>query len=497
MSEVENIVIPDGWATSPLRDISEKLVDGSHNPPKKQDSGLPMLSARNIEDGLLNWEANYRLIAEDDFESENKRTNIEANDVLLTIVGTIGRACVVPKNAPRFTLQRSVAVIKPIEIDPKFICYQLQSSRVQNYLNRNAKGTAQKGIYLKALGQMDMLVAPIEQQKRIVAKIEELFSHIDAGIEALKKAKQLLKQYRQSVLKAAVTGELTKEWREANKDDAQGSANVAGGRTPGATKLEPASQLLERILKERREKWEEQQLEQFKAKDKMPKDDKWKEKYKEPLIPEFEHVNNIPEIPDTWEWVTVSQLTTLVKDGPHYSPKYAKNGIPFITGGNVRPNGVDFENCKFITEELHEELSKRCKPELNDILFTKGGTTGIARVNTYDFEFNVWVHVAVLRLVNMNSIDPFYMQHALNSQLCYAQSQKYTHGVGNQDLGLTRMIKICLAIPPLEEQREVIGIIDRKMESIARTEEQIEHMLIMGEKDKQSILASAFSGGLQ
>ena len=114
---------------------------------------------------------------------------------------------------------------------------------------------------LESSKDYDIPLAPPEQQKRIVAKIEELFSHIDAGIEALKKAKQLLKQYRQSVLKAAVTGELTKEWREANKD-----------------KLEPASQLLERILKERRQKWEEQQLEQFKAKGKMPKDDKWKRK---------------------------------------------------------------------------------------------------------------------------------------------------------------------------------------------------------------------------
>lgn len=142
MREVEEVIVPEGWAKSPLRDISEKLVDGSHNPPKKQDSGLPMLSARNIENGLLNWDANYRFIDEDDFESENKRTNIEANNVLLTIVGTIGRACVVPKNSPRFTLQRSVAVIKPIEIDPKFVCYQLQSLRVQNLLNKNARGTA-------------------------------------------------------------------------------------------------------------------------------------------------------------------------------------------------------------------------------------------------------------------------------------------------------------------------------------------------------------------
>ena len=73
--------------------------------------------------------------------------------------------------------------------------------------------------------------------------------------------------------------------------------------------------------------------------------------------------------------------------------------LVFITGGNVRPNGIDFKNVKFISPELHLELSKRCKPEKGDILYTKGGTTGIARVNTYDIYFNVWVHVAVLKLI--------------------------------------------------------------------------------------------------
>src|SRR5690606_24720681 len=124
-----------------------------------------------------------------------------------------------------------------------------------------------QNISSKTIEDWEMPIAPPGQQKRIVAKIEELFSHIDAGIEALKKAKQLLKQYRQSILKAAVTGELTKEWREANKD-----------------KLEPASKLLERILKERRQVWEEQQLKKIKAKGKIPKDDKWKEAYAEPVL---------------------------------------------------------------------------------------------------------------------------------------------------------------------------------------------------------------------
>jgi type I restriction enzyme S subunit len=169
--------------------------------------------------------------------------------------------------------------------------------------------------------------------------------------------------------------------------------------------------------------------------------------------PTSEELTGFPSLPKGWQWVRLGQLVWSVKDGPHYSPPYSLSGVPFITGGNVRPNGVDFDSAKFISPELHAELSERCKPEKGDVLYTKGGTTGIARVNTYDREFNVWVHVAVLKLAD--SVRPFYLQHALNSPLCYTQSQRYTHGVGNQDLGLTRMVNIILPLCNEVEQAQV------------------------------------------
>ena len=111
----------DGWCEKPLRELVTKLVDGSHNPPPKQDTGLPMLSARNIENNEIVFDV-FRLISEGAFKTENARTRIAAGDVLLTIVGTIGRAAVVPEAAGSFALQRSVAVLTPgpelLPIDP-------------------------------------------------------------------------------------------------------------------------------------------------------------------------------------------------------------------------------------------------------------------------------------------------------------------------------------------------------------------------------------------
>jgi type I restriction enzyme S subunit len=218
-----------------------------------------------------------------------------------------------------------------------------------------------------------------------------------------------------------------------------------------------------------------------------------KDKYKEPKPPDPE---NYPfaGLPEGWAWVSIGQLAWSVKDGPHYSPTYADEGIPFITGGNVRAEGVDFKSAKRISPELHAKLSKRCKPETGDLLYTKGGTTGIARVNTYSHEFSVWVHVAVLNLAG--SIDPFYLQHALNSPLCYSQAQRYTHGVGNQDLGLTRMVNIVLGLPPLAEQRRVVAEVERRLSVVEEQERAVERSLARAGKLRQAILRRAFAGKL-
>lgn len=148
-----------------------------------------------------------------------------------------------------------------------------------------------------------------------------------------------MKRYKAAVLKAAVEGKLTEEWRKQNPD------------------VEPAPILLERILAERRTKWEKAEFAKMEAKGKVPKNDKWKKRYKEAEQPKQEDTY---EVPETWEWTNLGQLTWSVKDGPHYSPKYSETGIPFISGGNIRPEGIDFSSTKYISPELHAELSERC-----------------------------------------------------------------------------------------------------------------------------------------
>ncbi|WP_434686645.1 restriction endonuclease subunit S [Pseudanabaena minima] len=192
----------EDWIEVELGDVASKITDGSHNPPKKQDVGLPMLSATNILDDEIVFD-NYRLIDPVEFESECKRANVEPEDILLTIVGTIGRSAVVPHNIKKFTLQRSVALIKLDGLNSKYISFALRSPSIQSFFKEQSKGTAQKGIYLNTLKKITIPLAPLPEQRAIAAKIEQLFSELDNGIANLKAAKSKLEIYRQAILKQA------------------------------------------------------------------------------------------------------------------------------------------------------------------------------------------------------------------------------------------------------------------------------------------------------
>ncbi|UAD92109.1 restriction endonuclease subunit S [Xanthomonas oryzae pv. oryzae] len=167
-----------------------------------------MLSAKNISGGKIRFDE-LRLLSKEDFELEDRRTNISPDDVLLTIVGALGRSAVVPSESPEFTVQRSVAVLKTKHLEPNYLRFLLESPIAQRFFQDNAKGTAQKGIYLKALGSMPIVVAPLAEQKRIAQKLDALLAQVDTLKARIDAIPGLLKRFRQGVLASAITGSLT------------------------------------------------------------------------------------------------------------------------------------------------------------------------------------------------------------------------------------------------------------------------------------------------
>lgn len=169
----------EGWKVRKLEEVCLRITDGSHNPPKGVEfSDFLMLSSKNITDGKITFN-NPRYLKEKDFDYENKRTDVSFGDVLLTIVGTIGRTAVVPKLREKITLQRSVAVLKPNEkfISPYFLKLALDNNVA--VLEKEARGVAQKGIYLSQVKNISIFVPPLSEQQRIVETLDKAFAKID------------------------------------------------------------------------------------------------------------------------------------------------------------------------------------------------------------------------------------------------------------------------------------------------------------------------------
>lgn len=160
--------------------------------------------------------------------------------------------------------------------------------------------------------------------------------------------------------------------------------------------------------------------------------------------------------PKGWNLGKLGDVIHSAKDGPHVSPSYSETGIPFLSTRHVRAGKIVWNDLKFITEEDAQIHWKKCKPTRGDILYTKGGTTGLAAVVDTDLDFAVWVHVALLK-TNHDKVRSEWLVSMLNTQYCYEQSQRYTHGIANRDLGLKRMVNIEMYIPPLDEQDKFVN----------------------------------------
>jgi type I restriction enzyme S subunit len=196
------------WKEVVLREVTKKITDGSHNPPP----GVPvskflMLSSKNVFDDDLDY-LNPRYLTAESFDIEHKRTGVIPGDVLLTIVGTIGRCAVVPDGAPHITLQRSVAVIRPDQarLTSRFLMYSLMSRRAE--LNEQSRGVAQKGIYLESLRNVSVLVPTLEEQVRIVGELDVLQDHTNQLAQIYAQKAKSVDRLGEALLHQAFSGQL-------------------------------------------------------------------------------------------------------------------------------------------------------------------------------------------------------------------------------------------------------------------------------------------------
>lgn len=211
-----------------LDNICESITDGSHNPPQGIDSSeYLMLSSKNVYDDEITFE-DPRFLSKDDFEKENKRTNLSEGDVLLTIVGTIGRSAVVGENLGNVTLQRSVAVLHPNKekCNSRYLMYILRSKR--RFFEGEARGVAQKGIYLKQLKAVETTLPELLIQNEVVKMLDTTQEIILKRKEQLEQLDTLIKSRFVELFGDPV--ENTMNWKKSRLGDL--SIQINSGNTP-------------------------------------------------------------------------------------------------------------------------------------------------------------------------------------------------------------------------------------------------------------------------
>lgn len=300
-------------------------------------------------------------------------------------------------------------------------------------------------------------VAPIDQQKRIVAEIEKQFSRLDEAVANLKRVKANLKRYKAAVLKAAVEGRLVETEAEIARRE---------GRS-----YESGEQLLQRILETRRNQW------------------KGKGKYKEAVAPD---TTDLPELPEGWVWASVNQVAEKVVDGTHHTPKYVSFGVPFISVKDVRDGTIHFNNTKYITSSTHDELIKRCYPEVNDVLITKSGTIGRTAVIATDKAFSLFVSVALIKPIKP-VVNSQFLKIALDAYIQSIDISQDIKGGLLKNLHLEDLREIAIPLPPEAEQGRIVSEIESRFSLLHKTDAQVETNLQHADSLRRAILSKAFS----
>ncbi|MBS6699129.1 MAG: restriction endonuclease subunit S [Faecalibacterium prausnitzii] len=184
--------------------------------------------------------------------------------------------------------------------------------------------------------------------------------------------------------------------------------------------------------------------------------------------------------PMGWLQTTVGAECYYIKDGPHKSLTDVgmENGYPFISVRNIVNGYIDFSTAKYISEADYKDAIKKCCPEKGDILYSKGGTTGIAKLVDIDIKFANWVHLAVLKF-NHNEFNGSFFEKMLNCDYCYKQSQMLTKGIANRDLVLSAMAQIKIYKPPILLQNQFAAFVERVDQQKQTVQQSLEKLELM------------------
>lgn len=442
LSSNTEVHLPRGWVQARLMDVAEIVLGQS--PPSstynENGQGLPFYQGKlefgNVYPIPKKWCTSPKKIA-------------ERGDVLISVRAPVGPTNICPEKS---CIGRGLAAMRGLNgIETYFMLYLLRA--FEDSLAGKGTGTTFNAITGDKLKEFIIPFPPLLEQQRIVSKIEELFSDLDAGVAELKKSQVLLKRYRQSVLKSAVEGKLTADWREKHRNE-----------------LEPASVLLEKIRVERKVKQGK--------------------KYKEPKAIE---TTELAELPEKWAW---TKLENVLEDIDKINPKKTPEK-EFIY---LDIAAIDNKIQKIVSPKkyLGKNAPSRARQlvKTGDILFSTVRTylRNIAMVGeTFDGQIASTGFCVIRPTDHLSNTFFFYLvrTEAFLNPLNELQRGTNYPAVRNPDV-----YEQLIALPPLLEQRRIVEEVERRFSVIDAAEKSVDENLKLAERLRQSILKQAFEGKL-
>jgi type I restriction enzyme S subunit len=373
------------------------------------------------------------------------------------------------------------------------------------------------------------LLPPLPEQRRIVDKIEELFTQLDKGVEQLKAVQQQLRTYRQAVLKAAFEGKLTEDWRSAFASDLHshfgeggkasadgektkvegshaGGVPPIGGQGVRAAQAQSAQELLEQIKIERQQHYEQAleqwttEVEEWEANGKPGKKPRKPRKPKEyPPLTE-EELKELPELPEGWEISRLGNFADIIGGVTKGRKLEGKKTIelPYLRVANVQDGYLDLKVIKTI-QVLPDDLEKYRLLE-GDVLYTEGGDKDkLGRGTIWKNEIDNCIHqnhVFRARLFKELTLPSFiaYYSQTQEAKTYFFRNAKQT--VNLASINMTVLCNLPVPIPPTEEQHQILEEIESRLSVCEQVEKTIEANLQKAEALRQSILKKAFEGKL-
>jgi len=489
MNERGDQIPPSGWAMAKIGELvcpDGLFLDGDWVESKDQDpeGDVRLIQLADIGDGVyLNRSSRFLTSKK---ATELRCKFLKPGDVLIArMPDPLGRACIFPGDPKKSVTAVDVCIVRLGSIGPnnRWLVWAVNSPEFRSSIAALESGTTRKRISRSNLATLELPVPPLPEQHRIFPEIEKQFTRLDAAVAALKRIQANLKRYRASVLKAACEGRLV---------PAEAELARAEGR-----EYKPADRLLARILKERRAKWEADQLAKMQAADKPPKDDKWRSKYQEPAASDG---SNLGQLPEGWMWTSLSAIAELkggITKGQKRRPEEKTRSVPYLRVANVQRGFLDLREAKEIeaTEDEIGDLRLRS----GDILFNEGGDRDkLGRGWVWRGEIPECIHQnhvfrARLYLAEVRSKFISWYGNSIGQDYFVGEGKQTTNLAS---INLTKLAALPIPLPPSDEQRRIVAEVERRLSTVDEIEALVAANLKRAQRLRQAILKRAFEGEL-